>query len=139
VNAAARAGTLRCAVMEVGGEPAAFEFNLMHRGTIHNFKLGFRKKYAELSTGIVLKAFLLEQVLREAATPRLLEYDFMGTTEPYKLNWTKNVRTHSRFWAFRRSWHMAPIYWLEFIAKPWLGTKLPWLLAGLRKTKNILR
>jgi CelD/BcsL family acetyltransferase involved in cellulose biosynthesis len=139
VQAAASSGTLRCAVMNVDGEPAAFEFNLMHGDTLHNFKLGFRKKYADLSTGIVLKAYLLECAMTAAEKPTLREYDFMGTSEAYKLNWTKTVRTHSRLRVFRRRWNLTPIYWLSFVVKPWTASRFPKITEMLRKLKNRFR
>jgi hypothetical protein len=136
IEAAALAGTLECAVMEVDGEPAAFEFNLAHRRTLHNFKLGFKKKFSELSTGIVLKAHLLKEVLDRPLQKRLTEYDFMGTAEPYKLNWTKSVRGHNRYYAFRPHWNLRLVHWLAFTVKPWIRSHAPWLISKLKALRK---
>lgn len=131
--AAAADGTLRCAVMRVDGEPAAFEFNLTHRTTLHNFKLGFRKKYAELSTGIVLKAALLRDAISGEDGKTLREYDFMGTNEAYKLNWAKAVRSHVRLMAFPRT-SLQPMLRLHLQFKPFVKARLPGLTTWLRAT-----
>ncbi|HEU4603541.1 MAG TPA: GNAT family N-acetyltransferase [Steroidobacteraceae bacterium] len=131
IEDAAQRGTLRCAVMEIDGEPAAFEFNLQHGLTLHNFKLGFRKKYSELSTGIVLKSFVFRRALSHSPA-HFVEYDFMGTAEPYKLNWTKSVRTHSCYYLFAPTLRMTATYLAFFRLKPWLR-QIP--LARTIKTK----
>lgn len=139
IQAAAIKGTLRCAIMESDGEPVAFEFNLVHRSTLHNFKLGFRKQYAELSTGIVLKARVLKDAVSGADAATLREYDFMGTTEPYKLNWAKNVRSHIRVWAVQRTSGIAPIIWVKFDLVPFVRTRFPGLAKHLRALRDKLR
>lgn len=138
IKAAARDGTLRCALMEVGGEPAAFEFNLAHRNTLHNFKLGFRKRFSDLSTGIVLKSYALQQLMDGGPDSNITEYDFMGTSEPYKLNWSKSVRSHNRYYIFARQWHVLLAYRLAFQVKPWLQARAPGLAASLKSLKNRL-
>ena len=132
IQAAARDGTLCCAVMEVDGEPAAFEFNLIHRNTLHNFKLGFKKKFSDLSSGIVLKAFLLKEILDGNAYKQLTEYDFMGAAEPYKLNWTKSIRSHSRCYVFAPRWDMSLAHWALFTFKPLIKRRLPWMVNAVR-------
>ncbi|HEU4654387.1 MAG TPA: GNAT family N-acetyltransferase [Steroidobacteraceae bacterium] len=119
IEDAAQHGTLRCAIMEIDGQPAAFEFNLQHGATLHNFKLGFRQKYSELSTGIVLKAFIFRQALGQSPA-QFAEYDFMGTAEPYKLNWTKAIRNHSHYYLFAPTLRMASTHWAYFRFKPWI-------------------
>lgn len=136
IRAAARDGTLRCALMEVGGEPAAFEFNLAHRTTLHNFKLGFRKKFSELSTGIVLKAYVLQQTI--AHEPHITEYDFMGTSEPYKLNWSKSIRSHGCYYIFPRGFRSLSAYWLFFRLRPWMRSRLPGLMQRIKPVMNKL-
>jgi CelD/BcsL family acetyltransferase involved in cellulose biosynthesis len=136
IHAAARDGTLCCAVMEVDGEPAAFEFNLIHRNTLYNFKLGFKKKFSELSTGIVLKAFLLKEILDGNADIQLTEYDFMGSAEPYKLNWTKSIRYHSRYYVFAPKWDMSLAHWALFTFKPVIKRRLPWMVNVLHKIRG---
>jgi CelD/BcsL family acetyltransferase involved in cellulose biosynthesis len=138
IEDAASGGTLRCAIMEVDGEPAAFEFNLLHRNTLHNLKLGFRKKFSELSSGIVLKSHLLKEILDGKADRNLTEYDFMGTTEPYKLSWTKSVRSHSRYYLFADKWNMRCVHWVLFELKPWAKRELPWLVPMALQMKKHL-
>lgn len=138
IEAAARDGSLRCAVMEIDGQPVAFEFNLRHRTTLHNFKLGFDKKFGELSTGIVLKAHVLQESLGSDRERGLLEYDFMGTSEPYKLNWTKAVRSHSRHYVFAPRVPMRLAYWVMFTLKPWVRSSMPWLVRASHRMKRMI-
>ncbi len=124
ITAEAEAGNLRCAIMEVGGEPAAFELNIVHRQTIHNLKLGFKKRFSDLSSGIVLKSFLLKSLMEEVRESRLEEYDFMGAAEPYKLHWTKEVRSHGHYYFFPPDRDWSVWYWAFFVLKPFLRDHL---------------
>jgi CelD/BcsL family acetyltransferase involved in cellulose biosynthesis len=113
-------GNLCCVVMEVDGNPAAFEFNLLHRGTCHNFKIGFRKMHADLSSGIVMKAQLFKALLDAQSASRPTEYDFMGAAEPYKLNWAKDIRSHGRYRFYPPGLFPPLQYLAHFVLKPFI-------------------
>jgi CelD/BcsL family acetyltransferase involved in cellulose biosynthesis len=125
-SAYAQRGKLRCALMEVDGEPAAFELNLAHNKTLHNLKLGFKKKFSHISTGVVLKAFLLKQILdSQGPEPEFVEYDFMGMAEDYKLRWSKNVRVQNRYIVFSKRWTTRRLYKWLYVVRPYMQENMP--------------
>lgn len=126
IRAYAARGGVRCALMKISGEPAAFELNLLHRGTLHNLKLGFKKKFACVSTGVVLKAYLMQTLLADKERrPVPRAYDFMGIAEPYKLQWSKQVRAHERYRVFAKRPAPTALYWLRYVAKPFARERFP--------------
>ena len=129
IDDAANSGTLFVGIMEVDDLPIAFEFNIVCGQTLHNFKLGYRKDCADWSPGIVLKAFVLEKFINECAKQHKYsaEYDFMGTNEPYKRNWSKAVREHVLLKGFARNWDLAIIHYWLYRLKPGLRKLFPWL------------
>ena len=73
----------------------AFELDNRSCGTLHDFMLGYRKDAAETSPGLVLKEFTL-RCLIEAHGDRgeAVEYNLMGTSEPYKRNCAETELVH---------------------------------------------
>ncbi|MDQ2076206.1 GNAT family N-acetyltransferase [Marinimicrobium sp. ABcell2] len=137
IKAYAQRGQLRCALMEVNGEPAAFELNLGHNRTLHNFKLGFKKKFSHISTGIVLKAFLLKQILdSEGPEPEFMEYDFMGVAEAYKLRWSKKVRVQNRYIVFSKRKTTRRLYQWLYVVKPYVRDSFPALYTLAKKVSS---
>jgi CelD/BcsL family acetyltransferase involved in cellulose biosynthesis len=128
INATARDGSLRVGLMWIDDEPIAFEFNVLSRDTLHNFKLGFRPRYADLSPGLLLKTFVLQAFADELkAGSDLGEYDFKGISEAYKLNWTDEVRDHVRLLVFSKRPDLAALYSLHYRLKPALRQRAPWV------------
>jgi len=136
IQGAATDGSLQVGLMYINGEPAAFDFNLIGRSILHNFKLGFRRQYAQLSPGIVLKSYVLQEIFEHQSDRPIAELDFMGTSEPYKLSWTDSVRSHSRLLIFSDRIDMRFAHWLTFRLKPFVRKTMPWLISLLRKVKN---
>lgn len=139
ITNAAKDETLRCALMEIDGEPAAFEFNIFHRHTVHNFKLGYKKKFSDLSPGIALKLFTLQELINRRDVEPILEYDFMGAAEPYKLNWTKQTRPHIHVYIFSPRWDTNLEHGIIFVMKPWILATFPRLAAVAKSVKNRCR
>lgn len=139
IRGAANDGSLLVGLMSIDGEPAAFEFNLICRSKLHNFKLGFRRRYAHLSPGIVLKAFVLRSILASQSDVRLTEYDFMGTSEPYKLSWTDTIRSHCRIVVFSDSIDLRFAHWVAFQFKPFVRRSMPWLVSLLSTVKSFVK
>lgn len=129
---AARRGWLDMAYLLVGGEPAAFEFNLRHRGKIYNLKLGYRQEVSELSPGIVLK----QHVLRRAIADGVVEYDFLGAAEPYKLHWTEQVRQLGEIWVVRSGLIPRAAHVAYFRLRPFMVRRLPWLMDLSRRVRT---
>jgi CelD/BcsL family acetyltransferase involved in cellulose biosynthesis len=134
IERASQDQSLRVGLMWIKDQPVAFEFNLISQRTLYNFKLGFRKSHADLSPGLLLKVFVLKELLSELkGLGGCGEYDLMGTDEAYKLNWSKNVRDHVRIIVFSRRTDLILQYWLHQILKPQLQTRTPWLFELIKK------
>lgn len=128
---------LYCALMEVDGEPAAFELNLAHQNTLYNFKLGFKRKFSHISTGVVLKAFFLKEMLdsqrhgREFAT-----YDFMGTAEDYKLRWSKSLRVQNQYIVFANQGAARRLYKWLYVVRPYMRERMPALYSLAKRVRS---
>lgn len=128
---------LYCALMEVDGEPAAFELNLAHRTTLYNFKLGFKKKFSHISTGVVLKAFLLKEILDSQGRKREFStYDFMGSAEDYKLRWSKNLRVQNQYIVFSNQGAARRLYKWLYVVRPYMRERMPALYSLAKRVTN---
>ncbi len=135
IRDAAHHGRLRCGVLTLNDEPVAFDFNIRHGSTLHSFKMGFREEHASLSPGMVLKTHLLQAMFAESEGT-ITEYDFMGASEPYKLSWASDVRTHSELQLFARTWRMAALHQLAYVARPMVRERFPKAWATLKRMKR---
>lgn len=128
-DVASRRGWLRTAYLFVDGTPAAYEFNLLHRGTLYNLKLGYHQDFADLSPGLVLK----QAVLRRAVSEGVEVYDLLGEAEPYKMRWTSRVRPLVEVWIHRSG----TIPWLQhqayFGLRPVVQRHASWVLTLKRR------
>ncbi len=79
-KAAAKAGWLQLAFVEVGGEKAAGYMNFDYENQIWVYNSGFDPKYRELSLGWVLLARLLQWAIEH----KRASFDFMRGDEDYK-------------------------------------------------------
>lgn len=134
-----RRNELICALLEIDGEPAAFELNIICGKTLHNLKLGFKEKYSDLSAGFVLKSNLIKKMVGdEGLLSNLSEYDFMGVAEPYKLNWSKSVREHMNYEIYRSYSKGILIFYLKYKVKPYIKDNVPTVFNFLKKLKSII-
>lgn len=85
---AARAGTLRLYFLTVGGKRIAFAYALRHADRICVLKSGWDVEYAAYSPYNLLTGLILEEACRGG----LVEYDFLGGSEEWKLHWTGLAR-----------------------------------------------
>ena len=65
----------------------------------YHLKGGYDPAYQQFSPGKVLHRLLLERACREG----LLRYDFLGSDEPYKLQWANGARELVLLQAFQNS------------------------------------
>jgi len=113
---AAKRGWLRLQFLTVGGRRIAFGYALCYKRKLFLLKPGYDPAYACYSPSNLL----CYMVLREAFGDGTLAYDFLGMTDPWKRNWTSEVKPH--FWLFvlgdgPRS---RLLYFTKFRMLPWL-------------------
>ncbi len=87
-NWASQAGTLRIALLQIGGQPAAMQVAVEQAGRWWLLKIGFDPAWSHCSPGILL----LAETLRYASGSGLLGYEFLGTVEPWTQVWTAAER-----------------------------------------------
>jgi CelD/BcsL family acetyltransferase involved in cellulose biosynthesis len=96
---AAARGWLRLAFLRLDGRPIAFDFCLEAGGALYALKGGYDVEFRRFGPGSLLT---LESI-RRAFENGLGSYEFLGTDDAYKLQWTSTVRERVRLQVFSRS------------------------------------
>ena len=87
-HAAHEAGWLHFSVLECGGVPAAFHFGFSYAGVLSWYKPSFSPDFARESPGTTL----IQSLIEDASTHGLLELDFAGGMEPFKIRFSNVQR-----------------------------------------------
>jgi CelD/BcsL family acetyltransferase involved in cellulose biosynthesis len=95
-NWAARRGWLRLAFLRVGPKAIAFDFAIEHGGSHYLLKTGFDPAYARFAPGALLR----HAVVKSAFVDGLSSYEFLGSDEAWKLEWTTATRDRVLVQAF---------------------------------------
>lgn len=96
---AASRGFLQLAFLRLDGAAIGFHLNVVADGVHSHVKGGYDEAFQHFSPGKVLHRLLLER----AFAAGLRRYDFLGSDEPYKLQWANDARELVRIQAFRNS------------------------------------
>lgn len=91
---AAERGWMRLNFLRAGAIRVAFDYSLFYRNRVHLLKLGYDPAYAPYSPSNLLVSLVLE----DACERDVREYDFLGESADWKLQWTKHSRPH--YWLF---------------------------------------
>lgn len=95
---AARQGWLFIRTLKVAGQPVAYDLDLLYEHTLYGLKSAYDPAFARLSPGSTLTYLSLTDVARHR--PDVREYDFLGDADPYKLQWTQNVRPLTKLFIY---------------------------------------
>jgi len=112
-RAAAR-GWLRLQFLTVGGQRIATSFSLVYGRRLFLCKTGYDPAFDTGSPFKVLTSFATEQAYQQG----LAEVDFLGDTEPWKLEWTSAVRSHDWVYVFSNTTRARLVYPLKFRVIP---------------------
>ncbi len=96
LRTAAKQGWLRIYFLTLGGKRIAVRMALLFRNKVYMLKSGYDPQYAAYSPGHLL----CHKILDEAWRLKFEELDFLGNAERWKLNWAKDLRSHSWLFAF---------------------------------------
>jgi CelD/BcsL family acetyltransferase involved in cellulose biosynthesis len=96
---AASRGWLRLAFLRLDGRPLAFDFCLQDGRSFYALKGGYDVEFRRFGPGTLLT----HASLRRAFEDGLASYEFLGTDDSYKLNWTPTTRERVRLQVFSRS------------------------------------
>jgi CelD/BcsL family acetyltransferase involved in cellulose biosynthesis len=130
---AAKRGWLRLYFLTVDHHRIAFHFSVCWRDKLYLLKPGYDPVYASYSPSNLL-CYL---VLHDAFGRGLAEYDFLGTAEPWKLEWTRETKPHYWLFVFPRLLRPRLLHYVKFRLVPrlqrWrLYTRLRNILVGPR-------
>jgi CelD/BcsL family acetyltransferase involved in cellulose biosynthesis len=81
---------VRGAVLYVEDQPAAHSIDLMHGRHVYGLKTSYDARFSERNVGTLILVGMLARYFDGGCA----EYDFLGTDEEYKLQWTGTVRQH---------------------------------------------
>ena len=95
---AAARGWLRLAFLRLDGRPLAFDFCLETGDAFYALKGGYDVDYRRFGPG----ALLTYESLRRASSA-VRSYEFLGTDDTYKMQWTSTTRDRVRLQIFARS------------------------------------
>ncbi len=96
---AAGRGALRLAFLRLDGRDLAFDFAMEEGGRHYLLKTGYDPTYRALAPGLLLRREMIERAFRQG----LRSYEFLGTDEPWKLDWTTSLRERIELQAFAPS------------------------------------
>ncbi len=100
-RAADRFGYLSLYLLELNGQMVAGHFGLTYRGRYFSPKVAYDERYKQYSPGQVL----MHLILRDCAARGIREFDILGPWAEWKGRWTPLVRTHFRYYIFRKTWY----------------------------------
>jgi CelD/BcsL family acetyltransferase involved in cellulose biosynthesis len=98
-RSAARRGALRLAFLRLDGRPIAFQFSLVQGGAYYFVKGGYDVEYRRYSPGQLLVAATIEASFAAG----LDRFEFLGSADAFKLDWTNTFRDRLRVTATARS------------------------------------
>jgi CelD/BcsL family acetyltransferase involved in cellulose biosynthesis len=96
---AAERGWLRLASLRLDGRAIAAELDIDCAGSLYSLKCGFDPDHRAFGPG----QLLTHDCLKLAFDEGLASYEFLGTDEPYKMNWTTATRERVRVRSFPRT------------------------------------
>lgn len=84
--------------LKIADRPTAYNFDLLYEHTLYSLKSAFDPEFARWNPGSTLTCLALTDIARHR--PDIREYDFLGDAEPYKLQWTPNVRPLTKLFVY---------------------------------------
>jgi len=104
------AGWLQLLFLTVGGRRIATSYGACFKGRLLLFKTGYDPEFA---TGAPFKV-LTYLAIHEAYAQGLAEIDFLGDTEPWKLEWTSESRGHDWVFVFADTMRARLVHSIKF-------------------------
>jgi CelD/BcsL family acetyltransferase involved in cellulose biosynthesis len=114
------AGWLQLLFLRFGGQRVAVSYSACFERRLFLFKTGYDPEYAPCAPFKLLTYF----AARDAYDRGLTEVDFLGDSEPWKLEWTSTVRGHEWLFVFGKSARARLLHSIKFQLGP--GLKRWW-------------
>jgi CelD/BcsL family acetyltransferase involved in cellulose biosynthesis len=77
----------------------AGHLGLFYNGRYHTPKIGYDERYASYGPGHLI----IEAALRDCITRGVREFDFYGSSMPWKMEWATKARPHHDYYVFRNN------------------------------------
>lgn len=90
---------LRLGCLRLDGRLIAFELNIAANGALYVLKGGYDEEFRKFGPGTLV----VEDVIRSAFEAGLQSYEFLGSDDAYKLDWTTTLRDRMMLQAFSLS------------------------------------
>lgn len=119
IDRGAAAGWLQLLFLTVGGRRIATSYGACFGSRLFLFKTGYDPEYATCAP-FKLLTYL---AVREAYARGLIEVDFLGDAEPWKLEWTDDARGHDWLFVFGTSVRARLVHSIKF---EWLPEVKRW-------------
>jgi CelD/BcsL family acetyltransferase involved in cellulose biosynthesis len=110
IERGAAAGWLHLIFLRVGDRRIATSYGATFNGRLMLFKTGYDPEYHTCSPFKLLTYLALQEAYRQ----RLVELDFLGDAEPWKLEWTSALRGHDWMFVFARNGRARFLHNLKF-------------------------
>lgn len=107
-------GTLRLFFVRLDSRPIAFVFALEEEKRLYYVKGGFDPEFRRFGPGIIVTHAMIEYANEKG----LQRFEFLGGEDPWKLEWTDDVREVRLFQAFAPTARGAVEWWLHSRARP---------------------
>ena len=111
---AAACGWLRLQFLKVGDRRIAAIYGLRYGGRHYIVKLGYDPEFSSYAPGHLVCMLALEHAFAEGA----VEVDFLGDDDPWKRDWTSEVRTHRWLFVFPDHFRARCLYLAKFGVVP---------------------
>jgi CelD/BcsL family acetyltransferase involved in cellulose biosynthesis len=107
-------GWIRLLFLTLNGRRIATSYAAQFGGRLFLCKTGYDPEYAKCAPFKMLTYF----AVRDAFTAGLTEVDFLGGSEPWKLEWTATTRSLDWLFIFSRTWRARLLYLVKFQIVP---------------------
>ncbi|HEY3486706.1 MAG TPA: GNAT family N-acetyltransferase, partial [Gammaproteobacteria bacterium] len=107
---AANMGILRLLFLTLNGSRIAFSYALYRQQRLYVLKSGYDPAFAQYSPSHLLCYFAIQGGFDHG----MEEYDFLGNSEPWKIDWAREIHAHSWLFIFSRGVRAKLLYKLKF-------------------------
>jgi CelD/BcsL family acetyltransferase involved in cellulose biosynthesis len=114
---AAERGWMQLHFLQAGPQRVAFDYSLCYKNRIHLLKIGYDPAYAPYSPSNLLLFMLLQDMCQR---DDVKEYDFLGESGDWKLQWTRLSRSHYWLFVFPRTFKGHLLYLIKSQLVPFL-------------------
>jgi CelD/BcsL family acetyltransferase involved in cellulose biosynthesis len=129
----ASSGLLNLVFLTLNGTRIAFAYGIRYQGRLYVLKTAYDPEHAKNSPYNVL-CYLLYQASFEEG---LLEYEFLGGSEDWKLNWATHAKRHHWLYVFAPTLRARALQQIKFGVVPWAEERHPRIHRALSIVKTI--